>query len=270
VIRAPTRILNPSIPKSEIDAAMQADPEAARAEWLAEFRDDIADFIDRRAIMACVDADVRERRPTLQHRYTGFVDVSGGRSDSMVLAVSHVEGDTTVLDCIREAKPPFNPEAVTEEFSDLLRSYRLAAVWGDRYAAEWVQTQFRKCGIHYREADKSKSEIYVGVLPALNSGAVSLLDNDRLIDQFCALERRVVRGGRRVDVIDHPPAGHDDVANAAAGALLFASRRPERPTTGHLPKAILANEHLKRPDHHLSKRDQARVHRIPDFSEQGR
>jgi hypothetical protein len=174
-----------------------------------------------------------------------------------------------VLDAIREARPPFNPEAVTEEFSDVLRSYRLATVWGDRYAAEWVQTQFRKCGIHYREADKSKSEIYVGLLPALNSGAVSLLDDERLVEQFCSLERRVVRGGRRVDVIDHPPGGHDDRCNAVAGALLFASRRTSQQHHGPMPRAILAYAHAKRPHGHLSKRDQARIHHPPQ-TEQGR
>ena len=38
--------------------------------------------------------------------------------------------------------------------------------------------------------------------------------------QFLALERRTTRGGR--DSIDHPPGGHDDIANAVAGACLAA------------------------------------------------
>lgn len=40
--------------------------------------------------------------------------------------------------------------------------------------------------------------------------------------QLVGLERRTARGGR--DSIDHPPGGHDDVANAVAGALLGASK----------------------------------------------
>ncbi|WP_148360629.1 hypothetical protein [Acidisphaera rubrifaciens] len=45
-----------------------------------------------------------------------------------------------------------------------------------------------------------------------------LLDVPRLTAQLCALERRTARGGR--DSIDHAPGAHDDLANAAAGALV--------------------------------------------------
>jgi hypothetical protein len=38
--------------------------------------------------------------------------------------------------------------------------------------------------------------------------------------QFVGLERRVGRTGK--DSIDHAPGGHDDLANAAAGALVNA------------------------------------------------
>jgi hypothetical protein len=38
-----------------------------------------------------------------------------------------------------------------------------------------------------------------------------------------ALERRRRASGR--DVVDHLPGAHDDVANAAAGALVFAALR---------------------------------------------
>jgi len=63
-------------------------------------------------------------------------------------------------------------------------------------------------------------------LPILNSGRAQLLDIPRLASQFTGLERRTSRAGR--DQIDHPPGGHDDVANAAAGALLMAdARKPQ-------------------------------------------
>ncbi len=51
----------------------------------------------------------------------------------------------------------------------------------------------------------------------MNSARIELLDNPRLIAQLCSLERRTSRGGK--DSIDHGPGGHDDVINAAAGAL---------------------------------------------------
>jgi hypothetical protein len=64
------------------------------------------------------------------------------------------------------------------------------------------------------------SDIYRDILPEMNSKNIALLDNARLISQLCALERRTSRGGR--DVISHPPAQHDDIANAVCGALLLA------------------------------------------------
>jgi hypothetical protein len=57
----------------------------------------------------------------------------------------------------------------------------------------------------------------------LNSGTAALLQNDRLRRQLLSLERRTGRGR---DIIDHPRNQHDDVANAAAGALVLAKLEP--------------------------------------------
>jgi hypothetical protein len=44
----------------------------------------------------------------------------------------------------------------------------------------------------------------------------------RAIAQLLALERSTSRLGK--DFISHPPGGHDDLINAAAGALVLVSR----------------------------------------------
>jgi hypothetical protein len=157
------------------------------------------------------------------------------------MAIAHSEGDrqqrTAILDLIREVRPPFSPEAVCQEFADVLKSYRITKVAGDRYAGEWPREQFRKHGINYEPAGKSKSELYVDLLPLINSRAVDLLDHDRLVNQFVALERRTARGGK--DSIDHGPGGHDDVANAVAGAVGFANRSTQTQPRTDTPKVIL-------------------------------
>jgi hypothetical protein len=56
----------------------------------------------------------------------------------------------------------------------------------------------------------------------LAAGRVELPDHPRLLNQFSSLERRVRAGGR--DLITHPPGGHDDLANACAGAVYYANR----------------------------------------------
>src|SRR5207253_2527007 len=100
------------------------------------------------------------------------------------------------------------------------KSYGLTSVTGDRYAAEWPVERFQVHGILYMASERVRSEIYLATLPLLNSQRCELLDNARLLKQLLDLERRTSRSGR--DTIDHAPNGHDDLINAAAGALVLA------------------------------------------------
>ncbi len=164
-----------------------------------------------------------ELPPSPSVRYIAFVDPSGGSADSMTLAIAHLAGGKRVLDAVREVRPPFSPEAVVTEFAALLKAYGLNAVTGDRYAGEWPRERFKVHGIQYHLSEQTKVEIYRDMLPLLNSQQLELLDIARLSAQLCGLERRTARGGR--DSIDHAPGGHDDVANAVAGALLLVNAR---------------------------------------------
>ena len=110
---------------------------------------------------------------------------------------------------------------MTEEYAGILKGYGLAAVVGDRYAGEWPREQFAKRGVQYYPAEKTKSQLYLELLPAVNSRQVELLDHKRLRAQLERLERRTSRSGK--DSVDHPPKGRDDLANAAAGALVSAA-----------------------------------------------
>ena len=228
VWKAPTRTMNPSVPQRVIDAAYERDAARATAEYGAEFRSDIESFLTREAVEACVSPGVLERAPLNTISYQAFVDPSGGSSDSMTLGISHQEMHNgkrvAVLDALRESKPPFKPENVVEEFATLLKSYRVHAVKGDRYAGEWPREQFRKRNIDYVPAGKPKSDIYLELLPHINSAGVDLLDLPRLTNQLVTLERRTARGGK--DSVDHGPGAHDDVANAVAGAIWLIHGTP--------------------------------------------
>ena len=185
----------------------------------AEFRGDIETFVSLEVLNRCTDS-IGERLPEWSKSYAAFVDPSGGSNDSMTLAVAHAEGKVIVLDAIREVVPPFSPNAVVEQFAEVLRQYQVWTVYGDRYAGEWCREPFIQRNVGYEISERAKSDIYRDFLPLLNSRAVALLDHRRMRQQFLALERRTTRGGR--DSIDHPPGGHDDVANAVAGACLAA------------------------------------------------
>ena len=227
VWQADTHSMNPSVDEQVIAEAYAQDESVAAAEYGAQFRRDIESFVSTEAVDAVVVTGRYELPRVSGVRYHAFVDPSGGSQDSMTLAIAHNEKGTAVLDAVREHKPPFSPEAVVSEFAGMLKAYRLSTVTGDRYGGEWPREQFRKRGIEYRPAEKTKSELYLELLPAINSAKVELLDNARLLSQLRSLERRTSRVGR--DTVDHGPGGHDDVANAVAGALVGAMARPRVP-----------------------------------------
>ena len=104
-----------------------------------------------------------------------------------------------------------------------LRRFGLKKVVGDAYGAEFCASSFRSNGIGYEKAEKAKSILYAELLPVICAGEIELLDNETLVNQLAGLERRTRSGGR--DVIDHPPGGHDDLANAVAGLAVACSAR---------------------------------------------
>src|SRR5262249_25009995 len=219
---------NPSLPQSVVDRALERDRAAASAEYLAQFRTDIESFVSFEVVTACV-GDYFEMAPLTKYRYSAFTDPSRGSSDSFTLAISHREGDRILIDAIREVRPPFSPDAVIKEFSLVLRSYRITRVFGDRYAGEFPRQQFRKLGIEYWCSDKTKSDLFVDLLPMLNAGRITLPKTEPFTNPLCGREPRVARSDKAL--IDHGPGTHDDVANSVAGAADLASGRRDTPVT---------------------------------------
>jgi hypothetical protein len=158
-----------------------------------------------------------------------FVDAASGTgADAFAVGIAHQDKDEIVLDLAHEVKPPFSPSAAIDEVCALLRGYNVKSVLGDKWAPGFVAEGFKKHQIAYRYSERDRSQIYVECLPLLTSGRARLIDNKRLALQFASLERRTSPGGR--DRVDHGVNGHDDLCNAAAGALVEAAtgRKPMR------------------------------------------
>jgi hypothetical protein len=167
---------------------------------------------------------MREMLPAAGVAYRAFVDPSGGSEDAMTLAIAHGStrpDERVIVDAVREVRPPFSPSAVVDDFAALLQRYRISKVVGDHYGGEFVKEPFRRHGISYEVCKQPKSDLFRDMLPLLNSGQITLPQNDRLIAQIVGLERRVSRGGK--DSIDHAPGAHDDLANAVSGVVAVAS-----------------------------------------------
>ena len=78
VWQAPTETMNPRVDKAIIDEAFESDPESAAAEYHAEFRSDLADYITREGIDLVTCWGRHELPPMPGIQYIGFCDPSGG------------------------------------------------------------------------------------------------------------------------------------------------------------------------------------------------
>jgi hypothetical protein len=225
--RAPSVAMNPAVDPAAVAAAYQRDPASAAAEYGAEFRTDVEAFLTRELLDAVIVPGRAGLPPLSSTAYVAFVDPSGGAQDAMTLAIAHsetVDGHlVAVLDLVAARTPPFSPESVGREFARLLKGYNVHCVTGDRYSGEWCREVFSRHGVAYVVSEQTKSQLYAEWLPLITSQRVALLDNPKLVQEALGLERRTARGGR--DSIDHGPHGHDDLLNAAAGALVLAAQR---------------------------------------------
>ena len=194
------------------------DPSAASAEWDAEFREDIEDFLNLDSINACVDhkGDLPPQRGEIYH---AFVDPSGGRVDRFTVAIGHQDFQTTKMsvDLLRGWKPPIDPSEVVGEIAELLKQYRVSKVVGDRYAGAWVSSSFDKHGVVYEPSSKPKSDLYLSFEGHVNTRRVQLPDHKQLITELVNLERRRSRAGK--DTVDHPPRGSRTIRQWRGGAV---------------------------------------------------
>jgi len=220
--KAETLLMNPTIRVSIIEQALQDDPQAAAAEWKAEFRADIEQFISLDVLNACTVPGRQFLPPDPGKNYVAFIDPSGGSNDSFTLAIAHFENGKVIVDQVLERRPPFSPQDVVREFAAILRQYNIRSVISDRYAGEWVREAFIKDGIGLDYSELTASELYLETLPLLAARRVELPDHPRLLNQFSSLERRVRAGGK--DLITHPPHGHDDLVNSVAGVIYYANK----------------------------------------------
>lgn len=222
VWNCPSTTMNPTLPQSVVDEAVADDLQAAKSEYLGEFRDDVGEFLPRAVIEQLVIAGRTSLIAQSGIRYFAFADLSGGRADDAALAIAHREERKVIIDFVKRWKPPFNPHHVVSLMAEEVRRYGIRRITGDNYAAEFVASAFVSNGIKYEKSELNKSALYIELLPRLCSGEIELPDDEFLINQLASLERRTRSGGR--DIVDHPPGGHDDLANAVAGVSCITSK----------------------------------------------
>jgi hypothetical protein len=164
--------------------------------------------------------------PHSGHSYVAFADAAGGTgTDSYGFAIAHREPGTEQickLDVLREYKPRFIPAQVIAELAALCKRYGISEVQGDKFAGGFHADEWQRHGIRFKPCDNTTSENYLHMLPMLLSGRARLLDNATLRAQFAGLERKMQPSGHEVVTHAQVASAHDDLATAAAGALVAA------------------------------------------------
>jgi hypothetical protein len=239
VVAGASTDFNPTLDRELIEAARLSDPESAASEWDGGWRSDQSAFLPEDLIESAID---RSRPLELPPRregitYVAAVDMSAGRHDASTICVAHRMGDQIVVDVVRGAKAPHDPQAVANEWADLAKEYGCRTVTGDAYAGEWVAGAFRNAGLDYQRSELTASEIYLEGLPIWTRGMASIPAHVDLLRELRQLERRVARSGK--DSVSHPTGGYDDHANALFAAMVIANtHRPFVVTSELLQRAM--------------------------------
>ena len=224
VVHCPTPLMNPLIPPEELAREQANDPANYRREFLAEWLDDVDQFLPDGDITAAVRSRVREEPPAevIKGGYRAAIDASGlTGKDRFTLAVGHrasrgSAGLGTRFDVIRGwSRAPV--AQVCDEVGKILKGYWTHTVFADQFGFSFLKELLAQRGIEVRQVPfsaRSKPEIFLDLKVGLSRGQISLLDHPESLRELRMLESRRTSGGNYS--ISAPRGGHDDYAAVIA------------------------------------------------------
>ncbi len=220
VVHCPTPLMNPLIPTEELAREQAADPQNYRREFLAEWLDDVDQFLPDRDITAGIRLGVRETPPAdaLKGSYYGAIDASSltGR-DRFVFGVARraVRGSAglgTAIDLLRGWSRAPVPQ-VCDEVAKLAKSYGLRQIVADQHGYAFLRELMSARGIELKQlpfTTRSKPEIFLDLKVGLSQLRVQLLDHPESLRELRMLEGKQTSGGHQA--IGAPRGMHDDYA----------------------------------------------------------
>ena len=126
-------------------------------------------------------------------------------------------GNVIVIDLLREWRPlpTFKVHEAVSEICNICKSYCISKIVSDQ-TGKWLESHFSyQGGMLLETSAKPKHDLYLNLLPYVNSTRIKLLDHQRSLQQLLALERSRTK-------IDHPPRQNDDLINVIAGVADIA------------------------------------------------
>ena len=79
-------------------------------------------------------------------------------------ALGHLrDGDTMVVDAIRNFKPKFSPESVVAEIAELCHAYGVSTVYSDAFASGFVTELVTKNGLRHEFINHKQKHLYTNL-----------------------------------------------------------------------------------------------------------
>ena len=219
VLHCPTPLMNPLIPAEELAREQAADPQNYRREFLAEWLDDVDQFLPDSDVSAAISTGVRERGPAqiLKGQYFAALDASGlTGKDAFTFAIGHraVKGSGTgvAFDVLRGwSRKPVGQ--VCDEIANLLNLFGIRSVTADQFGFAFLRELLAQRKIEVRQLAftvRSKPEVMLDLKSGLAQGRIQLLDHPESLRELRMLESRRTSGGNYS--ISAPRGAHDDFA----------------------------------------------------------
>jgi hypothetical protein len=224
VLHCPTPRMNAMIPAEELAREEQNDPQNYRREFLAEWLDDVDQFLPDSDITAAVRSGIREQAyvEALKSHYMATIDASGlSGKDRFTFAIGHrsVRAKDQVgvsLDLLRGWSRRGVAEVV-DEIAATLKLYGLNTVSADQFGFSFLKELLSQRKIEVIQlawSARSKPEIFLDLKLGLSQGNLKLLDHPESLRELRLLECRRTSGGH--SAISAPRGQHDDYACAIA------------------------------------------------------
>jgi len=239
--RAPTWVMNPTIPEEFLERAKRRDPDNYAREFAAEFAERLSSFfpVDRLEEAFTLAGDIAadavdyvscgSKCRSVKHKYFCGIDQSGlaGR-DRFALAISHADKDTRRIKVdVCRSWDSKNSDEILSEIEALTGEYDIKKVMIDRYGAGWVTGALNKIGLEVEIRD-SLPAVYVNIKSLMIAGRLDLPENGELREGL--LNTTAYYGRNNALSISHERtnSGHADLADAVCTAIWAASREKPR------------------------------------------
>jgi hypothetical protein len=207
--------LNPTISNEFLEAERKRRPADYKREYLAEFVDSVASWIEPEVLDRCVIKGRKDLPPLPGATYAAAIDPAFKKSDFAMAVAHQADGGLIVLDCVPfwsgSKQAPLGFQWVCGQVAGILRDFGINFLRGDQFAAVAVNQEFMKLGISYGEFTlnrNNRAQLFNNLRHVIEQQRIELLDDPKLLQQLRSLEEHRSSDGN-IDI--RPDHGKDDL-----------------------------------------------------------